>query len=311
MSTAIVLSGGSVKGAFQAGALQVVLDAGKVPSFLSGISVGSLNALFVAYEAGRQQEEGGVDWPKAGHALTNFWTERVHGPSDLVKERSWLARGWAAITSHWEGLVDTTPLRKLIESTITEPRWLQQSPVELSVGLVDYYRSTISYFGKSDPEILDAVVGSAAIPAVMPAATVKGAVCFDGGLRDVAPLRPAMKANPDEVVVIACQPENARQYPVGDPRIDHRNLIKLLEHMTDIMVSEIVNDDIQLARLTNQLIEQGLGQGVEFLQNKHHRPLTVIRPAEEIPVDITNFDESGIAQMLELGRSRAREALGL
>jgi predicted acylesterase/phospholipase RssA len=40
---ALVLSGGSVKGAFQAGALKAVFETGYAPEIITGISVGSLN----------------------------------------------------------------------------------------------------------------------------------------------------------------------------------------------------------------------------------------------------------------------------
>jgi predicted acylesterase/phospholipase RssA len=54
---ALVLGGGSLKGAFQAGAIQAILEAGFEPEAIYGISVGSLNAVFLIHEAGRQFAE--------------------------------------------------------------------------------------------------------------------------------------------------------------------------------------------------------------------------------------------------------------
>ena len=81
--TALVLSGGSIKGAFQAGALEIVLGQ-RAPAFISGISVGSLNTVWLANEAGaaaRRQQS--VDWAKLGRGLASFWQERVTRPDGL------------------------------------------------------------------------------------------------------------------------------------------------------------------------------------------------------------------------------------
>jgi NTE family protein len=51
---ALVLGGGSMKGAFQVGVIQAVLENGFQPEMIYGISVGALNATFLANEAGRQ-----------------------------------------------------------------------------------------------------------------------------------------------------------------------------------------------------------------------------------------------------------------
>jgi len=48
MSTHLVLGGGGAMGAFQAGALVALLDAGVVPDALYGSSAGALNAAFLA-----------------------------------------------------------------------------------------------------------------------------------------------------------------------------------------------------------------------------------------------------------------------
>ena len=63
----LVLGGGSLKGAFQCGAIMAVFESGFMPEAIYGISVGSLNASFLVHEANRQHAETGtIDWPKAG-----------------------------------------------------------------------------------------------------------------------------------------------------------------------------------------------------------------------------------------------------
>lgn len=80
---ALVLGGGSLKGAFQAGAVTALFESGFVPDTLYGISVGSLNATFLANEAARQQAETGqVDWEKVGKHLIEFWIRNITKPED-------------------------------------------------------------------------------------------------------------------------------------------------------------------------------------------------------------------------------------
>ena len=50
---ALVLGGGSIKGAFQAGAVAEVLARGLEPGIITGISVGALNGAYLTERAGR------------------------------------------------------------------------------------------------------------------------------------------------------------------------------------------------------------------------------------------------------------------
>lgn len=53
---ALVLSGGSIKGAFQAGAIAGLLDAGFRPDIVTGISVGALNGGFLVSRSTRARD---------------------------------------------------------------------------------------------------------------------------------------------------------------------------------------------------------------------------------------------------------------
>ena len=67
---ALVLSGGNIKGAYQAGTVSTLLQAGYVPEIATGISVGALNA---GYLAGLAPAGSSVDWPAVGRKLETFW----------------------------------------------------------------------------------------------------------------------------------------------------------------------------------------------------------------------------------------------
>src|SRR5262252_5279984 len=92
---ALILGGGSIKGAYQAGVIDTLFTNGFKPDYLYGISAGSINAAFLAdrafflgkkkgeyFEAIRpnrpvQAQNEIVDWPFIGQELVSFWTETV------------------------------------------------------------------------------------------------------------------------------------------------------------------------------------------------------------------------------------------
>lgn len=51
---ALVLGGGSMKGAYQVGCIKAILENGFEPDMIYGISVGALNATFLVNESGKK-----------------------------------------------------------------------------------------------------------------------------------------------------------------------------------------------------------------------------------------------------------------
>src|ERR1035441_8454175 len=83
---ALVLSGGSIKGAFQVGAIEYLLgDGGFQPDFIYGMSVGALNGAFLVDRAGQQavkDKDQPVNWKSIGKELTSFWTTNITSRSE-------------------------------------------------------------------------------------------------------------------------------------------------------------------------------------------------------------------------------------
>ena len=70
---ALVLGGGSLKGAWQVGAIQAVLETGFKPDMIYGISAGALNATFMVNEAGNQFiKNKSIDWDLVNKNLLKF-----------------------------------------------------------------------------------------------------------------------------------------------------------------------------------------------------------------------------------------------
>jgi NTE family protein len=118
---ALVLGGGSMKGAFQVGVIQAVLENGFQPEMIYGISVGALNATFLANEAGRQaQENNEIQWPLAGRKLLEFWIKNITAPQDISMLRSRVMLGMNTLMSRFDGIVDPLPLHQLIRKNVND-----------------------------------------------------------------------------------------------------------------------------------------------------------------------------------------------
>src|SRR5215218_5135480 len=161
---ALVLSGGSIKGAYQAGAIQVVLESGYTPDILTGISVGALNAAFLTANQGSDQP---------GARLTRFWETEVTEPSKVVKKRGVLDLLWRVLTKQWDGVVDTDPLANLVRRVLG-PHFPMSGGIQVRVGAVDLRSGALVYTAPESADFLDAVLASAAEPISMPLRKVRG-----------------------------------------------------------------------------------------------------------------------------------------
>ena len=300
---ALVLSGGSIKGAFQAGAVAHLLRSGFAPELVYGISVGALNGAFLADRSGRMVAAGSTpDWPKLADDLERFWTERITRPADVIRRRSALALAWAIVRDRFDGIVSTDPLRKLIRREALREN-IARTPLTFLVGAVNLLTGDIEYRGKDSPEIVDYVIASTAVPISMPLAYVKGQPYYDGGIRDIAPLGAAINAGATRIAAIICQPKHVapRTFDLHDP-------LKLVSRTVDIVTNETVLNDLKVVERVNELIRAS-PPGSAVADRYDRVPSLAIWPNRAIDVAIESFTSADIRMMLELGRESARKAL--
>ncbi len=286
MSKILVLAGGSVKGAFQAGVIKALFEKGYQPDAIYGVSAGSLNAAYLVNQFGHQVHEGiPISYPQAAQDLWDFWETRITHPESLSKPFNIFELGWTALTKKFKGLVDTTPLRNLL-SDVLSIRNLQLSPVGLKVGAVNVIEGTMHYVDPSFDNFLDYLMASSAVPILMPVVKIAGEKrksYLDGGLRDVAPLHKAILDGATEVVVIACHTEMIEG---GD--FDSGDLLALVDRVMDIAVNEILNADLKMSRSDVKL--------------------TIFRPLQPLNIDIQRFTKMDIRRMLEMGYAQGLQA---
>jgi len=305
MKRALVLSGGSIKGVFQAGAIAEVLEDGFEPDAIYGTSVGSLNGGFMAERAGRAATRGEEpDWPAIGADLEAFWRNEVSSFAQVGRTRTPFELFWQVFRTRFDGLIDTTPLQRLVKEVLDAEN-LRKSPVDFSACAVNVADGQLRYATPEDPQILDYIIASTAIPITMPIKRVGSEPFVDGGIREVAPLNQACEDGAQSVVCVVCDPEE-----MGAVSFDLGDLRPLSQRLMTIVVNELVNNDLERFREVNEMLQARDEVPAEGpLAGKRYIPIVCVRPRREIQVDLEHFTPEQIDEILKLGRRVAREVL--
>jgi NTE family protein len=282
MSKILVLAGGSVKGAFQAGVMKAMMERGYQPDAVYGVSVGSLNAAYFVNQLGLQAITGEpISFTQASEDLWDFWETRITSPESLSKPFNIFQLGLSALRKKFKGLVDTQPLRNLLTEVLSI-RNLHASPISLKIGAVNIIDGTMYYVDTSEEHFLDYLMASSAVPILMPVVKINGETrrsFLDGGLRDVAPIKKAVDDGASHIVCISCHLES-----IEGGHFDSGDLLALVDRVMDIAVNEILNADIKEVMISNTTID-----------------IQSVRPPQPLTIDIQNFNKMDIRRMLELG----------
>lgn len=300
MKRAFVLSGGSIRGAFQAGAIADILTSSTFePDAVYCTSVGSLNGAFLADRAGRAIIAGHTpNWVDIGNELQSFWLKEINSFAKIGKKRGSLQLAYSVLFKKFDGFIDTSPLNELIKREIKASN-LSKSPVKFFACTVNVATGEPIYASvESHPDsILDYIIASAALPIIMPLTMIKNDPYTDGGVREVAPLNKAIDDGAEEIYCILCQPEDLRR-----AQFNSKDAIALGEQLMAIITNETVNNDIKHCEQINEIlmdIPQPITSGP--LKGKRHIILKVIRPFEPFDLDLVKFDSSKIQFALKYG----------
>lgn len=190
MGVVLVLGGGGAIGAYQAGALQTLAEAGVVPDRLVGCSVGALNAAYF----------GADPSPERARALIHFWqaeaTRAVLSPSLLDR-----FRGAPAVLRRGDALLDQRPLRALLTRSL-EAHDLSELAVPLTVTTTCLDCSEAVHH-TSGP-LTDILIASCSLPGLLPPVRLAdGHQHVDGGVLCGVPVQAALDAaRPDDIVLV-------------------------------------------------------------------------------------------------------------
>ncbi|SRR5712691_7658622 len=231
-SLAIVLTGGGARAAYQVGVLRCL--ARRLPrarlDVITGVSAGAINAIFLASHRGPLAD--------VVEELSNVWSTlqlkdvlRIDSRSLMRNALGWGAKlisGGAPVAPRVHGLVDTSPLRKLLERLYPEnadgeiaglaENIVRCEPKAVAVTTLDYTTGqTVTWTAGCDIETwerplrrsvlaklsIDHVMASAALPIFFPAVRLGRHWHGDGGIRLSAPLSPALHLGATRMLAVS------------------------------------------------------------------------------------------------------------
>jgi predicted acylesterase/phospholipase RssA len=184
---ALVLSGGGAKTAAHVGAARALAEAGLAPARYVATSMGAVIAAALAAGA-----DHGVLLDRLAEA----------GQRGVVRDPVALVAGL-----YGQALLRPAPLRQAIEALVPIRRF-GDLPVPLTVCVVDLDSGELLLYGAggADAPVVDVLCASCALPVYLPARTLDGRRCGDGGLRGVLPLEAASRLCREPVIAVDVGP---------------------------------------------------------------------------------------------------------
>jgi NTE family protein len=288
--TALVLSGGGAKGAFQVGAEKYLREElGYSWDVIGGVSVGALNGSMLAMEKYSRLE---AIW-------RTISSQSVYSGTINLLTLWKLYRGAKSIYSN-------DPLASIVEKEI-EPEKIVK---ELRIGTVSLNSGRYTVYGGDDPNIKKAVLASTVVPVIWPPQYVSREcqMMVDGSLRRFSPIGDVLDADPEEVVVINCWPKHPAA--LTEPP---RNILDIAIRALDISSAGIIYSDIHEFTHINYNVREAAEHGVS-LTNPKGKPYKeykslIIEPTQHLGW-ILDFSHASVERSMEMGWERAREVAG-
>ncbi|MDQ7246800.1 patatin-like phospholipase family protein [Dongia sedimenti] len=289
-TVALVLQGGGALGSYQAGVYQGLEEAGIMPNWFCGISIGALNAAILAGNAPEKRLERLTefwdticssalfpDWavddrfaPSLGSgdirsAASAFSAVRAlfEGQRGFYKMRFpppfVVAGGGPAGTSYY----DTTPLKETLERLVDFDR-INSREVRVSVGAVDVETGNFVYFDNANRVLKpEHFMASGALPPGFPAVEIEGRHYWDGGLLSNTPLIEVLQHLPRRDTLAFQVDLWSARGPLP------KNIFDVAERQKDIQYSSRtrqatdVSLEIQKLRRTVRALLQKLPEGLD------------------------------------------------
>jgi NTE family protein len=290
--TALVLGGGSSRGAIQIGMLQVLTEHGFIPDRIFGSSVGAINGVGFAADPTRE----GVE------RMTQVWLRirrediypqgRLHGPWLYFQQR--------------DAVYVNSGLRAIIEEGFPHDR-LEDAVVPVEVVATSLFDGGERWFTYGSA--VDAVLASAAMPAIFPPVEIDGEKYIDGGVVDNVPIQRAIDAGATRIVVLLCAP------PVYQPPVSRRPVEGMVNALFIAIHSRFVRDMAHLPEdvevilcvgpegttrdfddfsTTEHLIALGRAEASEVV--RRYSLGTIAYPAPPMPVPAVRLDADELTE---------------
>ncbi len=285
MTTAVVLSGGGARGAFEAGVIAYLREelepalGRRLPlSILCGTSVGALHACLLAATAHEPARQGEL--------LTSFWRSLDLDRLLELRLRDAIALGRELVFAPKAGFAQR-------HVGLVQPRWLEEQLLRripwpwigrnVRAGRVSVLSVTATHVGTGRPVVFvqghQALPGwpveaalysvatrigpkhalaSAAIPLIFPPVTIGKRLYVDGGLRANVPLSPALRLGARRVLVLSVRHGDGRLPPLPDgEQRTYATAPFLIGKTLNALFLDPTEQDLSRLRQVNALLEAG------------------------------------------------------
>jgi len=282
MKTALILSGGGARAAYQVGVLQALAeilpdDCENPFPIICGTSAGAINALAIAAHKG--------NFKSAVNALAYMWQNLdigqvyLHGWGDIFK-----GIGYLGLSLFNEGmgrkrplsLLDNAPLWNLLGSKINFENINHSIDsgklLAVSVSAMGYTSGHSVSFFQGSPTLqgwaryrrsgvatqlrLEHLLASSAIPTIFPAVRINREYFGDGALRQLAPISPALHLGADALFVVGVS--GNRNSSKANRRVPHRHspsMGQIIGHLFNSAFVDALEGDLEHMQRMNQLLK--------------------------------------------------------
>lgn len=311
MKTALILSGGGARAAYQVGVLQALAevlpsDCENPFSIICGTSAGAINALAIAAHNG--------NFKSAVNALAYLWQNLDigqvyrYGWSDIVK-----GVGSLGMSLFNDGigrqrplsLLDNAPLWNLLGSKINFANLghaIESGKLlAVSVSAMGYTSGHSVSFFQGNPALqgwsryrrsgvatqlrLEHLLASSAIPTIFPAVRINREYFGDGALRQLAPISPALHLGADALFVVGVS--GNRSSPKANRRVPHRHspsMGQIIGHLFNSAFVDALEGDLEHMQRMNELLRL-IPEDVRVKEGIQLRPVDNMVISPSYPID--------------------------
>ncbi len=308
----LVLSGGGARGAYQVGTLRAIhqiLGTKASPfSVLTGLSAGAINAMALAAEA-HDFSDAIRHLTETWHSLTPDRVYRSDAPRLASLGARWikdLTTGGVLGASRSNYLLDTTPLRELLESKMDLsllPRHFERGVLRgVAVSATNYLTgTTVTFFdGKSElkpwvrhgrlafrePISVAHVMASAAIPVFFPPVSIDGKPFGDGGIRMTTPMSPAIHLGSNKIVAVGIRYARSQEQTVDlnrELRAERVSVAQISGVLLNALFLDSLDNDLERVTRINRTLSF-IPDEVRAAQKEFLRPIPALslRPSKDL-----------------------------
>lgn len=334
------MQGGGALGAFGAGVYAAMDEAGIMPDWVVGTSIGAINGAIIAGNApADRMARLQAFWRKVSSGVAADTGPGLSGFGKLAHTLSAVTQGIPGFFSPnpavWLGAdvplgatgaayYSTAPLRDTLEALIDFDR-IAANVTRLTLGAVNVQTGRMRYFDSRDEVLgVDHVLASGALPPAFPAVMIDGVAYWDGGICSNTPIEVVLDDKPrrDSLIFAAQLWQQRAEVPAtlrsvlnrqkdiqyasrADSHVARQSQIHHLRHLVREL-GRLLPDEVRRRPEVREMLGWGCGTVMHVL-NLAAPPLA----GEDATKDI-DFTEAGIGERwragFEITRERIRQA---